>query len=632
MEEIIKKRYRILRPIGSGGMSEVFLAHDEVLDRDVAVKRLRDQFSGDKELLDQFKREAKSAAQLVHPNIIGIYDVVEDGGDQYIVMEYVEGTTLKDILKDYRIEPKAALQITRQLAGALQQAHSRNIIHCDIKPQNILMSDNMIPKIADFGIAKMVSGQTMVFTGNVMGSVHYISPEQAGGDQVTFASDIYSLGIVLYEMLTGQVPFHGETPVSVAMMQVEKAMPKLGESMENVPQGVQSILDKMTAKKPENRYLSAGQLCEDLDSVLRDENISTEEQPEGMDGSTIIMEPVKPGGKRKIIALSVDKDAMAEKAKDWQEALRYQLKNFYWTFNRAVIALTLAVCFVSACAFVYFRFDNAMVLVPQLVNMQVTQAETRLKNQDFLVELQQETSLTVPAGTVIRQMPEAGSKRRKGSAVKLFFSVGAEQRTMPDLIGMSLIKGQQTLDEIGMKLGKVERRYNNGYKIGAIIEQDPRAGEKTNEGALVNIVLNEGTKKLPELIGKSLSEAETIVRQLGLRVGEIRRVNSPERKGMVTATFPEAGTMLPNYYPVQLTISDGTDKSVVGAVFEYVVPGPATEKHRVQIYEITSKGRNLIYNSVDNGGKYIRQTVDGDGKRLTVVVYCDGKQVREDTF
>lgn len=402
--------------------------------------------------------------------------------------------------------------------------------------------------------------------------------------------------------------------------------------MEDVPQGVQSILDKMTAKKPENRYPGAEQLCEDLDSVLRDENIGTDELPEGMDGSTIIMEPVKPGGKRKIIALSVDKEAMAERAKDWQDSLRYWVKNFHWTFNRAVIALTLAVCFVSVCASFYFRLDNAMLVVPQLVNMQVEKAQTRLKHQDFLVELQQETSLTVPAGTVIRQMPEAGAKRRKGSTVKLFFSVGAEQRTMPDLIGMSLIKGQQTLDEIGMKLGKVERRYNNGYKIGAIIEQDPRAGEKTNEGALVDIVVNEGTKKLPELIGKTLSEAETMVRQLGLRVGEIRRVNSPDRKGTVTATFPEAGTMLPNYYPVQLTISDGADKSVVGAVFEYVVPGPATEKHRIQIYEITGKGRNLIYNSVDNGGKYISQTVDGGGKRVTVVVYCDGKQVREDSF
>lgn len=632
MEEVIKKRYKILRPIGSGGMSEVFLAHDEILDRNVAVKRLRDQFTGDKELLNQFKREAKSAAQLVHPNIIGIYDVIEDDDGQYIVMEYVEGTTLKDILKNYKIEPKAALQITMQLASALQQAHNRNIIHCDIKSQNILMSENMIPKIADFGIAKMVSGQTMVFTGNVMGSVHYISPEQASGEQVTFASDIYSLGIVLYEMLTGKVPFQGETPVSVAMMQVEKPLPRLSESIDNVPAGVQTILDKMTAKKPSNRYASAKDLYDDLENLLKNGIVDSAESADGMDGSTIIMPPVKPGEKKKIIALSVDKEAMARTAKDWQEALVYRIKNFDLTFNSAVIILTVFVCFVSLCAHFYFSFENTMVEVPKVVSMQVKDAEAKLKDEDYQVELQQEPSLTVAAGVVVRQIPEAGVKRRKGSTVKVVFSVGAEKHTMPDLIGMSLVKGQQTLDEIGMKVGKIERKYSSAYKIGAIIEQEPRAGEKTNEGVLVNIVLNEGTKKLPELVGKQLNEAERMVRQLGLRVGEIRRVNSLEPKGTVTASFPEAGTMLPNYYPVQLTISNGADKSVVGAVFEYVVPGPSSEKHRIQIYEVNRKGRNLIYNSVDAGGKYIKQTIDGGGQRVSVIVYCDGKQVQESTF
>jgi len=632
MEKIIKQRYRILKPIGSGGMSEVFLAHDEVLDRNVAVKRLRDQFTSDKELLKQFKREAKSAARLVHPNIIGIYDVIRDESGQYIVMEYVEGDTLKDVMKNYKIEPKAALQITMQLASALQQAHSRNIIHCDIKPQNILMCENMTPKIADFGIAKMVSGQTMVFNGNVMGSVHYISPEQANGEQVTFASDIYSLGIVLYEMLTGKVPFQGETPMSVAMMQVEKPLPKLSESMDNVPAAVQTVLDKMTAKKPANRYASAKDLCDDLDNLLKNGIVDTAEAEEGMDGSTIIMAPVKPGEKKKIIALSVDKEAMARTAKDWQEALVYRIKNFRITFNSAVVILTVFVCFVSLCAHFYFRFENLMVEVPQVVNMQVKDAEAKLKAEAYQVEFRQETSADVATGVVLRQIPEAGAKRRKGSTVKIVISQGAEQHTMPDLIGMSLIKAEQTLDEIGMKIGKIERRYNNSYKIGAITEQEPRGGEKTSEGVLVNIVLNEGTKKIPELVGKQLSEAERLVRQLGLRVGEIRRVNSFEPKGTVIASYPETGTMLPNYYPVQLTVSSGAEKAVERIMFEYVIPGPSTERHRVQVYKIDYKGRNLIYNGVDAGGKLIRQPIDGDGQRVTVVVYCDGRQVQERTF
>ena len=232
---ILNGRYRIIRPVGNGGMAEVFLAHDELLDRDVAVKMLRDQFLGDKELLEQFKREAKSAARLVHPYIINIYDVASEGDNQYIVMEYVDGVTLKEYMQEHKLSLNAVLEIGVRLADALQHAHSQKIIHCDIKPQNILLDQNMNPKIADFGIAKMVTNQTMVYSKSVMGSVHYISPEQASGGQITASSDVYSLGIVLFEMLTGQVPYKGTTAVAVAMMHVEKPLPRLADYMDNVP-------------------------------------------------------------------------------------------------------------------------------------------------------------------------------------------------------------------------------------------------------------------------------------------------------------------------------------------------------------------------------------------------------------
>ena len=195
---ILNGRYQIIRPVGYGGMAEVFLAHDELLDRNVAIKMLRDQFLSDKELLEQFQREAKSAARLVHPYIINIYDVVNDGANQYIVMEYVDGVTLKEYMQEHTLSLNAVLEIGVRLADALQHAHSHNIIHCDIKPQNILLDKYMNPKIADFGIAKMVTNQTMVYSKSVMGSVHYISPEQASGGKITACSDVYSLGIVLF--------------------------------------------------------------------------------------------------------------------------------------------------------------------------------------------------------------------------------------------------------------------------------------------------------------------------------------------------------------------------------------------------------------------------------------------------
>ena len=225
---ILKQRYKILRHIGSGGMAEVYLAEDLLLNRQVAIKILRDQFNDDKTLLNQFKHEAQSAARLSSPSIINIFDVCEEEGKSFIVMEYVEGKTLKDLLEEKgRLSPYKAVCIAEDIAAGLSHAHRRNIIHCDIKPHNILITENMHPKIADFGIARMISNMTMVYTNSVIGSVHYLSPEQASGKPVTAQSDIYSLGIVLYEMLTGHVPFDGNTAVAVAMMHVEKTPPPL---------------------------------------------------------------------------------------------------------------------------------------------------------------------------------------------------------------------------------------------------------------------------------------------------------------------------------------------------------------------------------------------------------------------
>ena len=258
--QLLNDRYEIIKSIGCGGMAEVYLARDVLLERMVAIKVLRDQYVTDKALLDQFRTEARSAAKLVHPNIINVYDVSSSKDGYYIVMEYVDGITLKRFMEQNKLSVINALDIAIRVAEGLRHAHMRNIVHCDIKPLNILIDKNLNPKIADFGIAKMVSNQTQVYTNAIMGSVHYISPEQAEGDKVTCLSDVYSLGVVLFEMLTGQVPFDGDTPVAVAMMHTKKSIPALSNYMDNVPDGLQSILNKAMAKKPEDRYQSAEEL------------------------------------------------------------------------------------------------------------------------------------------------------------------------------------------------------------------------------------------------------------------------------------------------------------------------------------------------------------------------------------
>ena len=639
------ERYEVIRPLGAGGMSEVYLAHDLILERNVAIKRLRDQFVNDKTLLSQFEREARSAAQLVHPNIVGIYDVIDDVQDQFIVMEYVDGHTLKEILAGGALSPERAIHITTQLAAALAHAHSHNVVHCDIKPQNILMAGDRVPKIADFGIAKMVSSQTLVYTTSVLGSVHYISPEQATGEAVTAASDIYSLGIVLFEMLTGRVPFDGDTAVAVAMMQVEKKIPPLADFVKKVPEGLQAVLDKMTAKNPKDRYASAQLLYEDLLMLESGQDPAVQPVTAGLDGETIVMPRVqahdyvstgegqeeKAEGK-KIISVDIDKDAMAKKAKSVKEKIEDYISNFRFTYNRVIVLLTLLVMLISLGAHFFFKHDNMIVAVPGVVNMQLDEARKMLELRDYKVELQEETSLEAKEGVVLRQIPPAGERRRKGSTVKLTFSVGAEKHTMPDLEALSLIKAQQTLDAVKLRVGKIERKYSNSYRIGTVISQKPAAGEEVPEGSLVDLIINEGDRKLPNLVGMQMSEAEKILRNLGLRMGEVRRVNSSDARGTITAVSPAAGMMLPAYYPVHLTVSDGPDSSVVAGVFEYTVPGNSSEKHRIQIYKIDRKGRTLVYSSTDAGGKYIKQTVDTTNGKVTIVVYCDGRQVEETGF
>jgi len=266
--EILNGRYEILKSVGFGGMAEVYLAKDVLLDRKIAVKVLRKKFLDNKAQLEQFKREARSAARLIHPSIVTIYDVCDDGDISYILMEYVEGVSLKAFEEQNgRMDPSLAVALTAQLASALDHAHKHNIIHCDIKPQNIVLTQSMVPKIVDFGISRIVSNETMAFTASVVGSVHYFSPEQAQGLAVTAQSDIYSLGIVFYEMLTGKVPFDGNNAVSVARKQVEEEAPPLSAYWPEAPEALQKIIDKALAKNVEMRYATAEDMKNDLMEV-----------------------------------------------------------------------------------------------------------------------------------------------------------------------------------------------------------------------------------------------------------------------------------------------------------------------------------------------------------------------------
>lgn len=647
---ILNNRYEIIRPVGSGGMAEVFLAHDNLLDRNVAVKMLRDQFLADKELLEQFRREAKSAARLIHPYIINIYDVVSEGDIQYIIMEYVDGVTLKEYLKEHKLPLNAVLEIAVRLADALQHAHSRNIIHCDIKPQNILIDKYLNPKITDFGIAKMISNQTTVYTAAVMGSVHYISPEQAVGGKITASSDVYSLGVVLFEMLTGQVPFTGNTAVSVAMMHAEKPVPSLSDFMDEVPEGLQQIIDKALAKKTEDRYQNADELRRDLlDLKMKLYPFSSDEYKKDMQavvpensysaaketaeddyGATMIMKPVRSTSSE--FETEVQEETRQElpvQEADDMPLSRAKKTKKKWNFTKILVYMTVAVVALSVIAHFIFNRNREVLPVPDVVNMTVVEAQAALEEKGFEVELEERYGNAVKPGTVMEQSPKAGEKRKQGSTIYLTISKGTELKTVPEIIGMSLSKAENLLKDEGYTIGKITKKFDSSKTVGIVLEQFPKAMDKAPKGSKINLVVNEGEKTVPNVVGQKLATAKQLLEKEGLVVGSTSYTKNQADKDTVLSTDPGPGSHLSEGAKVNLTLSSGGSDSMDSVYVDFVVPG--TQEQHVQIYVTDSRGRRLIYDGSQKGGVRLRQKISASDN-AKVQLYCDNKLIEEKTL
>lgn len=647
---ILNNRYEIIRPVGSGGMAEVFLAHDNLLDRNVAVKMLRDQFLADKELLEQFRREAKSAARLIHPYIINIYDVVSEGDIQYIIMEYVDGVTLKEYLKEHKLPLNAVLEIAVRLADALQHAHSRNIIHCDIKPQNILIDKYLNPKITDFGIAKMISNQTTVYTAAVMGSVHYISPEQAVGGKITASSDVYSLGVVLFEMLTGQVPFTGNTAVSVAMMHAEKPVPSLSDFMDEVPEGLQHIIDRALAKKAEDRYQNADELRRDLldlkmklypfssdeykkdmQAVVPENSYSAAKETANDDyGATMIMKPVRSTSSEFETEVQEEtRQELPEQEADDMPLSRTKKPKKKWNFTKILVYMTVAVVALSVIAHFIFNRNREVLPVPDVVNMTVVEAQAALEEKGFEVELEERYGNAVKPGTVMEQSPKAGEKRKQGSTIYLTISKGAELKTVPEIIGMSLSKAENLLKDEGYTIGKITKKFDSSKTVGIVLEQFPKAMDKAPKGSKINLVVNEGEKTVPNVVGQKLATAKQLLEKEGLVVGSTSYTKNQADKDTVLSTDPVPGSHLSEGAKVNLTLSSGGSDSMDSVYVDFVVPG--TQEQHVQIYVTDSRGRRLIYDGSQKGGVRLRQKISVSDN-AKVQLYCDNKLIEEKTL
>lgn len=547
--KLLAGRYELLEKIGDGGMAVVYKARCRLLNRFVAIKILKPEFAKNPDIIESFRRESQAAAGLSHPNIVGIFDVGREGNLHYIVMELIEGQTLsKMIEKEGPIEYHKVIDITKQIASGLSYAHKHHIIHRDIKPHNILMTPDGVAKIADFGIAKAMSESIDDDSEEmVMGSVHYFSPEQARGGYVDEKSDIYSLGIVMYEMLTGRVPFDAETPVQVALMHINEQMVPPSRYVPTIPPRLEAIILKATAKVQVSRYANVDEIIKELDKI---ELISA-----------VVGEEAVAPEIRKTDRTELDKqkkEAAAEKKKR-------NKKNSEGNSRKYIIigAVLLAAVAVIASIFV-FGGGKGKVVVPDLRGYTYEEAEQELESLGLEIEKGNEVfSDEYDEGQIVSQSPKPDMEVKKGKSIRVNISKGSGMETVPNVIGMTESQAREALEAKGFQLGRVTEEESSQV-AGTVVRQSPVSGTEAESGSAVDIVIAKEVQKqevaMPGLLGKSLASAQAAIENAGLTVGNVTYAYSSDYpEGQVMEQQYGSGTSLEKGTSVSIVISKGAE-------------------------------------------------------------------------
>ena len=513
---LLGNRYEIIEKVGNGGMATVYKAKDQVLNRYVAIKILRDEFTTDEEFIKRFSIEAQSAASIVHPNIVSVYDVGNEHSLYYIVMELVKGKTLKEIIVEekYALPWKWSTNIAIQIASALETAHKNNIVHRDIKPHNIIITEDGIAKVTDFGIAKAVSNSTITAFGSTIGSVHYFSPEHARGGFTDSKSDLYSLGVVLYEMLTGRVPFDADTPVSVALkhMQEEPVPPK--DINPDIPSALNDIILKAMKKDPTLRYQNATEMLRDLNRALKDPNGDFVNNAKYQDV----------GGETKTIPLLNNEKIKYENGN--RNSKNNKKKNsFFQEYKLYVISGIAIIAFIIILLAIFIGLKASKpkeVLIPNVVGISLENAKTEIGNKKLIVgEVTEEYNSDYAKGYVINQKPEYRENYniKEGETINLVVSLGIEEATVPDVEGKSKEEAIEALEKAKLKY-EIEEENSEKIESGYVIKQDTKANETVYAGDKVVIHVSTGIEKttVPSVIGKSEDDAKEKLKDAGLKV------------------------------------------------------------------------------------------------------------------
>ena len=551
--KILVNRYEIIQKIGLGGMATVYKARDMILNRFVAVKILRDEFTTDAEFIKRFNVEAQAAASLNHPNIVGVYDVGKDDNLYYIVMELIKGKTLKEIIDiDGMLPWKWSVNVAIQIASALEVAHRNNIIHRDIKPHNIIITEDGVAKVTDFGIAKAVSNSTITAFGSTLGSVHYFSPEHAKGGITDAKSDLYSLGVVLYEMLTGKVPFDADTPVSIALKHMQEAPIPPREVNPNIPSGLDDIIMKAMQKDPNDRYASASEMLQDLREVLKN--------PEG----TFMTKPY---------ALSNDATQRFEPLKDEEietNKNKKKSKNKFLKFLNEHKAVKYILGFVLAILLFFAAFGITLgilnssrpkeVQIPDLVGKTQVEAKESAEALKLIFNVKEEVySEDIEAGLVISQDPSYKENYNvlENSEVNVVLSKGPEIIKIPKLEGLSRQEAEEALKGINLKVEYIEEN-NDKIEAGYIIKQEPAAQEEVKGGSDLKVYVSQGIKTtiVPDLLGKTEDEAKKLISSANLKLSSVKTdTDNTKNDGVVIKQSLESGKEVQEGEEITITVN-----------------------------------------------------------------------------
>lgn len=634
---ILDNRYKILEEVGTGGMAVVYKAQDILLDRIVAVKILHAKYGDDHDFVVRFRQEAQAAAKLSHPNIVNIYDVGYDENVHYIVMEYVRGETLKEYIEKHGHLPiNTSIQITFDIGEALENAHKNGIVHCDIKPHNILVTETGRIKVADFGIARAInSSATNKDDHAVLGSVHYFSPEQASGGPVDERTDIYSLGVVMYEMMTGVVPFEGETAISVALQHVQDDIPLPTKYNRRIPRLVEQCILKAMAKNPDDRFQSIAEMMSEL--RLSQGFVNTNKGAMPIIKNNFATQKIPP---------------LKSPEEEQKKNIFSRMLDSISSHSKKSIIIGMLGVFVVAFMWAFFSFGNFWstqdITVPDVTGKQVEIAKEILSKEHLNVSVNEIESDEVPVGEVITQTPSGGAVVKENRTIYLTVSKGNQgsEVLMPDLRDLTLDEAKKKLSEIGLTIGSVHYAESEKYENGKIISQSPASPRKVAKGSSVDVIICRKAEKkndakngqdAPTVSGMTLDTAMKTLENAGYIVGNVTNLDASKDNALakVVKQSPRSGNVvdLTVEYGAAAAVPDGSANNQEPAgtphygTVNISVPSGASSQH-VQIVVTDDNGTRVVYDKNQSGGDSITKNISGVGK-TRVKVYINNSLVQD---